>query len=123
MALEKAFVINADPTAIWHALTGELEVADDAAYRVERAVTNEYLSLWVDLAGGIPAIVTYRLIPHDDHTEVIATMEPQGLRHAIFRIITFGRADINYEMLLVKGVANLKRAVEEGKTPPAEAEV
>ena len=123
MALEKVFAIKADATAIWHALTGELEVADDGAYSVERAVTNEYLSLWVDLAGGIRASVTYRLIPRDDHTEVVATMEPQGLRYAIFRIITFGRADINYEMLLVQGLANLKQAVEEGETPAAEAEV
>ena len=112
MALEKAFAIKASPTEIWSALTGELEVADDSAYTIERAVPNELLSLWVDLMGGVRAIITYRLMPHDDHTEVVATMEPQGLRYAIFRILTMGRADINYEMVLVEGLANLKAAAE-----------
>ncbi len=113
MALEKAFAIKAEPAAIWRALTGELQVADRAAYTVERTVPNELLSLWVDLRGGIRAILTYRLIARDDHTEVVATMEPQGLRYAIFRMITLGRADSNYELLLVEGLANLKAAVEE----------
>ena len=112
MALEKAFAIKASPAEIWSALTGELEVADDSDYTIERAVTNELLSLWVDLVGGGRAIITYRLIPHDDHTEVVATMEPQGFRYAIFRILTMGRADINYEMVLVEGLANLKAAAE-----------
>lgn len=110
--LEKAFAIKAEPAAIWRALTGELEVADQAAYRIERLVPNELLSLWVDLQGGIRALLTYRLIPREDHTEVVATMEPQGLRYTVFRIITLGRADINFELLLVEGLANLKRAVE-----------
>lgn len=122
MVLEKAFAIKAEPAAIWRALTGELEVADEAAYGVERAVPNELLSLWVDLQGGIRAILTYRLIPHEDHTEVVATMEPQGLRYAIFRMITLGRADTNYELLLVEGLANLKRAVEASTGHTAEAE-
>ena len=123
MFLEKAFAIKADPAAIWSALTGELEIADEGGYRIEQAIPNEFLSLWVDLQGGISALVTYRLIPRDDHTEVVATMEPQGLRYAIFRIITLGRADTNYELLLVQGLANLKQAVEggEGGTPEAEA--
>lgn len=112
MALEKAFAIKASPAEIWNALTGELEVADESDYTIERAVTNELLSLWVDLVGGVRAIITYRLIPHDGHTEVVATMEPQGFRYAIFRILTMGRADINYEMVLVEGLANLKAAVE-----------
>ena len=112
MPLEKAFAIKAQPAEIWRTLTGELEAADAASYGVERAIPNELLSLWVDLQGGIRAILTYRLIPHEDHTEVVATMHPQGLRYVIFRIITLGRADINYELLLVEGLANLKRAVE-----------
>ena len=110
--LEKAFAIKAEPAAIWDALTGELEVADDTSYEVERAIPNELLSLWVDLQGGIRANITYRLIPRDDHTEVVATMEPTGLRYTLFRIITLGRGDTNYEMILVEGLANLKRAVE-----------
>ena len=112
MPLEKAFAIKADRATIWRALTGELEVADRGAYEVERAVPNELLSLWVDLQGGIRARLTYRLIPRDDHTEVVATMEPEGLRYAVFRIITLGRADTNYELVLVQGLANLKQAVE-----------
>lgn len=120
MALEKAFAIKAEPAAIWQALTGELEIADEAAYTIERAVPNELLSLWVHLQGGIRAVITYRLIPRGDHTEVVATMEPQGLRYTIFRIITLGRADTNYELLLVQGLANLKSAVEAAApdTPP-----
>ena len=112
MALEKAFAIKGEPAAIWRALTGELEVADATAYTIERAVPNELLSLWVDLDGGVRALLTYRLIPRDDHTEVVATMEPHGLRYAIFRIITFGRADTGFELVLVQGLANLKEAVE-----------
>lgn len=122
MFLEKAFAINAEPAVIWRALTGELEIADEGGYRLEQAIPNELLSLWVDLQGGISALVTYRLIPRDDHTEVVATMEPQGLRYAIFRMITLGRADTNYELLLVQGLANLKQAVEGGEGGTLEAE-
>ena len=112
MVLEKAFAIKAEPAAIWQALTGELEIADEAHFDVERAVPNEFLSLWVNLQGSIRTLLTYRLIRRDDHTEVVATIEPHGLRYAVFRMITFGRADTNYELLLVEGLANLKRAVE-----------
>lgn len=112
MALEKAFAIHASPEKIWEALTGELEVADEADYSIERAIPNELLALWVNLMGGVRAIITYRLIPRADHTEVVATIEPQGLRYAIFRIITMGRADVNYEMVIVEGLANLKAAAE-----------
>jgi len=118
MGLEKAFAIKAPPAAIWQALTGELSIADRGTFEVERAVTNESLSLRVRLQGGIQAILTYRLVPRDDHTEVIATMVPIGLRYAIFRVITLGRADVNYEMLLVQGLSNLKQAVE-GSSPEA----
>lgn len=122
MVLEKAFAIKAEPAAIWRALTGELEVADEARYSLEQAVPNELLSLWVELQGGIRAVLTYRLIPREDHTEVVATMEPQGLRYAIFRMLTLGRADTAYELLLVEGLANLKRAVETGEEHRPEAE-
>jgi hypothetical protein len=112
VAIEKAFAIKADPGTIWHALTGELNVADESAYTIERAVANQELSLWVQLPGGVRAFLTYRLIPRDGQTEVVATMVPQGLRYAISRIITLGRADTNYELVLVQGLANLKEAVE-----------
>jgi len=112
VVIEKAFAIEAEPAAIWRALTGELEVADASAFTIERAVPNELLSLWVDLAGGVRALLTYKLIPRAGHTEVVATMVPHGLRYAVFHIITFGRADTNYELVLVQGLANLKEAVE-----------
>jgi hypothetical protein len=112
MTIEKAFAIEAPASKIWDALVGELSTADKSAYRVERAITNEELSLWVHLAGGIQARLTYRLISRESHTEVIASMEPQGFRYQVFRIITLGRADVNYEMVLVEGLANLKSAAE-----------
>ena len=117
MVLEKVFAIKAEPAAIWEALTGELTVADEGAYEVERAIPNELLSLWVEIQGGIRAILTYRLIPRGDHTEVSATMEPLGFRYAMFRMLTLGRADANYELLLVEGLSNLKQAVEGGGGP------
>ena len=118
--IEKAFAIKAEPAAIWRALTGELEVADDTNYTVERAVPNELLSLWVDLQGGIRAILTYRINPREEDTEVVATMEPQGLRYVLSRILTMGRIDTNYELLLVEGLANLKQMVEFGDEQPRE---
>ncbi len=112
MTIEKAFAIRAEPAAIWDALTGELARASDERYTVERAVTNQELSVWVELQGGISAAITYKLVPRADHTEVVATMAPQGFRYAIFKIITLGRADVNYELMLAQGLSNLKRAVE-----------
>ena len=119
MALEKAFAIKAEPAAVWRALTGELEIADEATFSIEQVVANELLSLWVNLQGGVRSLLTYRLVPREDHTEVVATMEPHGLRYTVFRAITLGRADTNYELLLVEGLANLKRAVEGGEQPTA----
>jgi hypothetical protein len=111
--IEKAFAIKGTPTAIWHALTGELELADRSQYEIERAVTNQSLSLWVGLQGGIRARMTYTLIPRADHTEVVATLEPEGFRYALLRVLSFGRTNVNYEIALVEGLSNLKRAVEE----------
>ena len=115
VVLEKAFAIHAEPAAIWDALTGELAISDESAYEVDRAIPTKELSLWVDLQGGIRASISYKIIPRDGHTEVVATMHPQGFRYLMFRILTLGRADTNYELLLVEGLLNLKRAVE-GKT-------
>jgi hypothetical protein len=111
--LEKAFAIHATPEQIWRALTGELDVADDGAYEIERSVPNELLSLWVTVQAGIRARLTYTITPQGEYTEVSATMEPEGLRYALFRMLTLGRAEVNYEIALVEGLANLKRAVEE----------
>lgn len=115
MALEKAFAINAEPPRIWDALVSEFRLADEGAYEVEQSIINEYLALRVKFQDGIEAQITYRLIPKDDHTEVVASMQPEGLRYAIFKMITLGRADINYEMGLVVGLSNLKAAVEGGQ--------
>lgn len=116
MPLEKAFAIKAEPAAIWDALTGELAIGDESTYEVDRAIPRQELAIWVQLMGGIRASITYRLIPHDDHTEVVATIVPQGFRYVMFRILTFGRTDTNYEMLLAEGLSNLKQAVE-GESP------
>ena len=114
MAIEKAFAINAAPPKVWDALVSEFNLADESIYEVEKSIINEFLALRVTFQDGIEAQITYRLIPRDDHTEVIATMQPEGLRYAIFRMITMGRSDVNYEMVLVVGLSNLKAAVEGG---------
>ncbi len=110
--IEKAFAIRAEPGAIWRALMADLEAGDRSAYEIEDSKPNEQLVLWVSLEGGVSARLTYRLIPRDDHTEVVATMEPQGLRYAFARIVSFGRVNTNYELVLVQGLSNLKRAAE-----------
>lgn len=112
MAVEKAFAINAEPPKIWEELTKEIALAEDGVYTVEESIVNEYLELRVKFQDGIEAHISYRLIPRDDHTEVVATMHPEGFRYAIFQMMTFGRSNINYEMVLVVGLANLKAAVE-----------
>ena len=114
MAIEKVFAINAAPPKVWDALVSEVNLADESIYEVEQSIINEFLALRVTFQDGIEAQITYRLIPRDDHTEVIATMQPEGLRYAIFRMITMGRSDVNYEMVLVVGLSNLKAAVEGG---------
>ena len=120
--IEKAFAIKASPTVIWQAITGELELGDKSVYDVERAVTNQSIALWVKLQGGIRARLTYRLVPREEHTEVVATMEPEGIRYAFFKMLTFGRANLNYEIALVEGLSNLKRAVEDESREGAAAE-
>ncbi len=112
MAIEKAFSINAAPPKVWDALVSEFNLADESIYEVEQSIINEFLAVRVTFQDGIEAQITYRLIAKDDHTEVVATMQPEGLRYAIFRMITMGRSDINYEMVLVVGLSNLKAAVE-----------
>jgi hypothetical protein len=112
MPLEKAFAINAPPETIWRALTGELATADEGAVDIEYQRPYESLVLRVRL-GGVPARITYTLTPRVEHTEVVATMEPEGLRYAFFKVITLGKGDTNYELLLAQGLANLKQAVEE----------
>lgn len=112
MPLEKAFAIHAEPAAIWQALMGELNSADPETYEMERSERPELLVLRVQLPGGIDARITYRLIPRADHTEVVATMEPEGFRYRFFQLITFGRSNTGYELALVEGLSNLKQVAE-----------
>lgn len=118
MPLEKAFAIHAEPAAIWQALMGELGSADPETYDLERSEPPELLALWVQLSGGISARITYRLIPRADHTEVVATMEPEGFRYRFFQLITFGRSNTGYELALVEGLSNLKQAAEGQREEP-----
>jgi hypothetical protein len=62
--------------------------------------------------GGMPAWLTYRLDPKEDHTEVVATLVPFGWRYTFFRIMSLGMRDQNFEIPLVEALANLKAAVE-----------
>lgn len=121
MPLEKAFAIHAEPATIWRALTEELQAADPQAYELEYSEPPRLLTLRVQLQGGVGARITYQLIPRADHTEVVATMEPEGFRYAFFRLITLGRSDTGYELALVQGLSNLKQAAEgkaEGAAEP-----
>ncbi|MCH7811010.1 MAG: hypothetical protein IH958_00070 [Chloroflexi bacterium] len=119
MAIEKAFAIKADPAAIWDALNRELDAAVSDHYQIERRVRPELIELSLELGGGIPATLSYKIIPRDDHTEVVATMVPLGLRYFLSRVLTFGRVDTNYEIMLVEGLANLKRTVEDSEIDQA----
>lgn len=123
MALEKAFAIKADPAVIWDALNRDLDAASSDQYQIERRNRPEFIELSVELGGGIPATLSYKIIPRDGHTEVVATMAPQGFRYFLFRLLTLGRVDTNYEILLVEGLSNLKQAVEASEPePPADGE-
>ena len=112
MALEKAFAIHAEPAVIWRELTRELAQAPPGSHTIERSLEEQELAVRVELQSGIEALITYQLIPREDHVEVVARMEPQGLRYALLRAITFGRYDIGYEVALAEGLSNLKQAAE-----------
>ena len=123
MPIEKAFAIHAETAAIWRALTEELRAADPRDYELERSEPPSLLTVRVQLQGGVAARITYQLIPRGEHTEVVATMEPEGFRYQFFRLITLGRSDTGYELALVQGLSNLKQAAEgrgeEAPEPPA----
>jgi len=110
--VEKAFAIHAEPAVIWRELTGELAQAPPGSHTVERSVEERELVVRVELQSGIDAVITYQLIPREDHVEVVARMEPQGLRYALLRTFTFGRCDVGYELALAEGLSNLKKAAE-----------
>lgn len=116
MPLEKAFAIHAEPAAIWRSLMDELRAADPGTFELERSLPNEELTIRVQLHG-VGARITYRLLPRPDHTEVVAVMEPEGLRYHLLQILTLGRANTGYELALAQGLSNLKQAAE-GRPPP-----
>lgn len=112
MPIEKAFAIEGEPAAIWDALWSDLGRGDPSAFEIERSQRPHTLVVRVDMGGGVPARITYRIERKDDYTEVSATLEPLGLRYNLYQFLTFGRVRLNYEMLLVQGLSNLKHAVE-----------
>jgi hypothetical protein len=112
VALEKAFAINAEPAVIWRELTRELAEAPPGSHTVERSVEARELAVRVELQSGIEALITYELIPREDYVEVVARMEPRGFRYAVFSAITLGRYNVGYELALVEGLSNLKKAAE-----------
>lgn len=114
MAIEKAFAIRATPEEIWRALLGEIDAAEPGSHVVERCEPPQLLGLRLAIAG-VPALLTYRLTPQTGYTEVAARLEPSGLRYALFQFFTLGRFGGGFEVLLVEGLANLKRAVEGGR--------
>jgi hypothetical protein len=112
MLIEKVLAIEAAPSAVWEALTGELDAASPQDYRVEESSPERSLVVHVKLAGGIPARISYQLTPREEHTEVAATLEPYGFRYRLFSVMTLGRSSIGYETVLAEGLLNLQAAVE-----------
>jgi hypothetical protein len=111
VVIEKAFSIEAAPPAIWDALWSDLGGGDLNAFSVEQSNWPVLLSVKVDL-GGMQALITYRIVAKNSHSEVSATLEPLSRRYPLYQILTFGHFRTNYEMVLVAGLANLKQAVE-----------
>lgn len=112
MPIEKAFAIHGEPDAIWDALWSDLSRGAPGTFEVERAQRPHTLVVRVDMGGGVPARIAYRIEAKEDHTEVSATLEPLGLRYNLYQFLTFGRVRLNYELLLVQGLSNLKHTVE-----------
>ena len=121
MTIEKAFAINATPHNIYAAIERDLAGADEHAgdaFEVIKRDPERSIELRVTI-GNVPCWLTYRLEPHDEHTEVIATLVPFGWKYALFKIMTFGLRDQNFEISLVEGLANLKAEVEDDPDDPA----
>lgn len=119
MPIEKAFAIEAEPAAIWEALWSDLGAGDADRFSVERSSWPSLLEVRVEL-GGLPTLLVYRIEPKEAYTEVSVTLEPLSFRYRLFQFFTFGHLRRNYEMLLVQGLVNLKKAVEEGTVSMAE---
>ena len=112
MPLEKAFAIQAEPAVIWRELCHELAQAPPGSHTIERSLEERELVVRVTLPDGVEALITYQLIPREGHIEVVARMEPLGLRYSFLQAITLGRFDSGYELALAEGLANLKQAAE-----------
>jgi hypothetical protein len=115
MPIEKAFAINATPHNIYAAIERDLAGAGEHAgetFDVVRRDPGRSIELRVTI-GNVPCWLTYRLEPRDDYTEVVATLVPFGWKYALFKMMTFGLRDQNFEIALVEGLANLKAEVEE----------
>jgi hypothetical protein len=111
MAIEKAFVIEAEPAVIWDALWGDLQAGDSAAFTLDSSSRPSKLDLEVKL-GHIRCLLQYRIERKDGFSEVVATIVPISKRFGFYQVMTFGHVGRNYEMLLVTGLANLKASVE-----------
>jgi hypothetical protein len=118
MLIEKAFAIEAPPAAIWEALWAELGSGQRETFEVEDSHWPRTLRVRVKLTG-IPCLLTYRIEPRGAGAEVSATLEPLGFLFGIYQMVTFGHLKRNYEIILVLGLANLKKALEPASEPPA----
>jgi hypothetical protein len=113
--IEKAFAISASPREIFAAIDRDLASASAYAgdtHDVLRRDGDRLLTMRVTM-GFVPCMLTYRMEPKSDHTEVVASLEPFGWRAAVFNITTLGMRKQNFEIALVEALANLKAAVEE----------
>lgn len=111
MSIDRAFAINATQAEIWDALWQDLTTGDANAFTVERSNRPNSFTLRLDL-GGLPSILKYSIEPRDDYCEVTASIEPLSARYRLLQILTFGRARLNYEVLLTQSLASLKSALE-----------
>jgi hypothetical protein len=110
--IEKAFAIRGEPGDIWDALWRDLSAGEAGSYEVEAAHRPDELRLRVML-GGHSSRLGYRITPREDGTcEVVASLEPHGLGYKMAQVISFNHIKRNYELILVQGLSNLKKAVE-----------
>lgn len=115
MAIEKAFAIKATPHNIYAAIERDLESAGSHSgetFEVLHREPGQSIELRVTI-GDVPCWLTYRLTPMSDYTEVSATLVPFGWRYTLFRFMTLGLRQQNFEIALVQGLVNLKEAVED----------
>jgi hypothetical protein len=123
--IEKAFAIRATPREIYAAIERDLASAaeyEGTTHEVLRREPERSLEMRVTI-GIVPCLLTYRITPRTDDTEVAATLVPHGWRYVAFQIATLGMRRSFFEFALVDALANLKSAVEDGNgSPPPTAE-